>query len=89
MCVRDQFKVAFAYVRAVAGVRSRSVAVVPRRVLPPTQMRVTRAGARVEHWSFPLLNLNLRKRAVEQDELDEHFRRGESQSCYEMYGALE
>jgi hypothetical protein len=43
-------------------------------------------GVAAENWSLPLFDLDLRKRAVEQDELDEQRRRGEAQFYYDIYG---
>jgi hypothetical protein len=46
-------------------------------------------GIAVEQWSFPLFDLDLRKRKVEQDELDGQFRRGEDQFYRDIYGTLD
>ena len=50
------------------------------------QLTVDELALVVEQWSFPLFDLDLRKRKVEQDELDDQLRRGEAQFYYEICG---
>lgn len=74
------------------GVRTRNVEILTVLVdneLQHPDITAAELAQVVEQWSFPLFELDLRKREVSQKELDKEFRQGEAQFYYDMDGPLD
>jgi len=59
---------------------------VGRAGLQQAQLTERELSLAVERWSFPMFDLDLRKRRVEDAELDEQLKRGEAQFYSSIYG---